>query len=97
MKKHHIISVAVSVAGLIAAVSLVLYLMRDHLKNCPFFSSLSQEEPEEDIFNPETEDSDNPEEPEIHESEKEEKRPSQAKIRRGYIPLNLHFHDEAEA
>ena len=36
MKKHRIISIALSVIGIAATVSLAVYLLKDRIKGCPF-------------------------------------------------------------
>lgn len=83
--------IAFSVIGFLTTLSLILYCLRDRLKACPFCSSFSEDEPEEDMFDTDSEDS-----KEEAASEKEEKHASQAKIRRGYIPLKFHTHDDEE-
>ena len=86
MKKHRIISIALSVIGFAATLALVLYLLKDRIKGCSFCGDDAPDEAEEDIF-----DSD------LDDLEKEEAKPSsQTKVRRGYIPLKFHSHDEAE-
>ena len=91
MKKHRIISIALSVIGIVATLSLVLYLLKDHIKDCHFFGNDS-EEPEEDIFDSDLDDLED-----FVPVEKEEEKPaSQTKIRRGYIPLKFHTHDDKE-
>ena len=84
MKKHRIISIALSVIGIAATVSLAVYLLKDRIKGCPFCGNNSSDEPEEDIFDSDLDDL-------------EEKPSSQTKIRRGYIPLKFHSHEEEEA
>ena len=82
MKKHRIISIALSVIGFAATLALVLYLLKDRIKGCSFCGDDAPDEAEEDIFDS---------------VEKEEAKPSsQTKVRRGYIPLKFHSHDEAE-
>ena len=92
MKKHRIISIALSVIGIAATVSLAVYLLKDRIKGCPFCGNNSSDEPEEDIFNSDLDDLE-----EFVPVEKEEKPSSQTKIRRGYIPLKFHSHEEEEA
>ena len=96
MKKHRIISIALSVIGIAATVSLAIYLLKDRIKDCPLCGKDSSEEPEEDLFDS---DLDDLEEFVPAEKEDEEDQPSsQTKIRRGYIPLKFHSHEEeAEA
>ena len=83
MKKHRIISIALSLA---------VYLLKDRIKGCPFCGNNSSDEPEEDIFDSDLDDLE-----EFVPVEKEEKPSSQTKIRRGYIPLKFHSHEEEEA
>ena len=85
MKKHRIISIALTV-------SLAVYLLKDRIKGCPFCGNNSSDEPEEDIFDSDLDDLE-----EFVPVEKEEKPSSQTKIRRGYIPLKFHSHEEEEA
>ena len=92
MKKHRIISIALSVIGIAATVSLAVYLLKDRIKGCPFCGNNSSDEPEEDIFDSDLDDLE-----EFVPVEKEEKPSSQTKIRRGYIPLKFHSHEEEEA
>lgn len=89
MKKHRIISIALSVIGFAATLSLVLYLLKDHIKGCSLFNNDS-EEPEEDIFDSDLDDL----EDFVPVEKEEEKSSSQTKIRRGYIPLKFHSHEE---
>ena len=92
MKKHRIISIALSVIGIAATVSLAVYLLKDRIKGCPFCGNNSSDEPEEDIFDSDLDDLED-----FVPVEKEEAKPSsQTKVRRGYIPLKFHSHDEAE-
>lgn len=94
MKKHRIISIALSVIGIAATAALVIYLLKDRIKDCPFCGNSSSEEPEEDIFDSDLDDL----EDFVPEEKEEEKSSSQTKVRRGYIPLKFHSHDEeAEA
>ena len=87
MKKHRIISIALSVIGFAATLALVLYLLKDRIKGCSFCGDDAPDEAEEDIFDLE----------DFVPVEKEEAKPSsQTKVRRGYIPLKFHSHDEAE-
>ena len=85
MKKHRIISIALSVIGFAATLALVLYLfLKDRIKGCSFCG--------DDIFDSDLDDLE-----EFVPVEKEEAKPSsQTKVRRGYIPLKFHSHDEAE-
>ena len=92
MKKHRIISIALSVIGFAATLALVLYLLKDRIKDCSFFDNDSSEEAEEDIFDSDLDDL----EDFVPEEKEEEKASSQTKVRRGYIPLKFHSHDEAE-
>lgn len=92
MKKHRIISIALSVIGIATTVSLAVYLLKDRIKGCPFCGNNSSDEPEEDIFDSDLDDLE-----EFVPVEKEEKPSSQTKIRRGYIPLKFHSHEEEEA
>ena len=87
MKKHRIISIALSVIGFATTLALVLYLLKDRIK-LPCGNN-SPEEAEEDIFDSDLDilDDYNPE---------EEKPSNQTKVRRGYIPLKFHSHDEEE-
>ena len=87
MKKHRIISIALSVIGIAATVSLAVYLLKDRIKGCPFCGNNSSDEPEEDIFDSDLDDLE-----EFVPVEKEEKPSSQTKIRRGYIPLRSLFY-----
>ncbi len=90
MKKHRIISIALSVIGIAATLSLIIYLLKDRIKDCPICGKDSFEESEEDIFDSDLDDLE-----EFVPVEKEEEKPfSQTKIRRGYIPLKFHTHDE---
>ena len=50
MKKHRIISIALSVIGFAATVSLVVYLLKDRIKGCSFCGNNASDEAEEDIF-----------------------------------------------
>lgn len=93
MKKNRIISIALSVIGFAATLSLVLYLLKDHIKGCPFCGNDSSEDAEEDIFDSDLDDL----EDFVPEPEEEEKSSTQTKVRRGYIPLKFHSHDEEEA
>lgn len=85
MKKHRIISIALSVIGFATTLALVLYLLKDRIK----IGNTSSEEAEDDIFDSDLDilDDYNPE---------EEKPSNQTKVRRGYIPLKFHSHDEEE-
>ena len=56
MKKHRIISIALSVIGIAATVSLAVYLLKDRIKGCPFCGNNSSDEPEEDIFDSDLDD-----------------------------------------
>lgn len=94
MKKHRIISIALSVIGIAATVSLAIYLLKDRIKDCPLCGKDSSEEPEEDLFDSDLDDL----EEFVPAEKEEEKASSQTKIRRGYIPLKFHSHEEeAEA
>ena len=90
MKKHRIISIALSILGIAATLCLVLYLLKDRISE--FFGNDSSEDAEEDIFDSDLDDLE-----EFVPVEKEEKPSSQTKIRRGYIPLKFHSHEEEEA
>lgn len=92
MKKHRIISIALSVIGIVATLSLVFYLLKDRISE--FCSGDSSEDAEEDIFDSDLDDLEdfNPA------VDEEEPSSSQTKVRRGYIPLKFHSHEEeAEA
>lgn len=90
MKKHRIISIALSVIGIAATVSLAIYLLKDRIKDCPLCGKDSSEEPEEDLFDSDLDDL----EEFVPAEKEEEKASSQTKIRRGYIPLKFHSHEE---
>ncbi len=92
MKKHRIISIALSVIGIAATVSLVGISLKDRIKGCSFCGTTAPDEAEEDIFDSDLDDLE-----EFVPVEKEEAKPSsQTKVRRGYIPLKFHSHDGAE-
>ena len=92
MKKHRIISIALSVIGFAATLALVLYLLKDRIKGCSFCGDDAPDEADEDIFDSDLDDLED-----FVPVEKEEAKPSsQTKVRRGYIPLKFHSHDEAE-
>lgn len=91
MKKHRIISIALSLIGIAATVALAIYLLKDRINGCPFCGS-SSEEPEEDIFDSDLDDL----EDFVPEEKEEDKSSTQTKVRRGYIPLKFHSHDEDE-
>ena len=92
MRKHRIISIALSVIGFAATLALVLYLLKDRIKGCSFCGDDAPDEAEEDIFDSDLDDLED-----FVPVEKEEKSSSQTKIRRGYIPLKFHSHEEEEA
>lgn len=90
MKKHRIISIALSITGFVAGLALVLYLLKDHIKECPFCGNDSSDEAEEDIFDSDLDDL----EDFVPETDEEEKTSAQTKVRRGYIPLKFHSHEQ---
>ena len=92
MKKHRIISIALSVIGFATSLALVLYLLKDRIKSCSFCGDDAPDEAEEDIFDSDLDDL----EDFVPEEKEDEKSSSQTKVRRGYIPLKFHSHDEAE-
>ena len=92
MKKHRIISIALSVIGIAATVTLAIYLLKDRIKGCPLCGDASSEGPEEDLFDSDLDDL----EDFVPVEKEEEKSSSQTKIRRGYIPLKFHSHEEKE-
>ena len=92
MKKHRIISIALSVIGFAATLALVLYLLKDRIKGYSVCGDDALDEEEEDIFDSDLDDL----EDFVPADKEEEKSSSQTKIRRGYIPLKFHSHDEAE-
>ena len=89
MKKHRIISIALSVIGFAATIALAAYLLKDRIKGCSFCGTSSDDTPEEDFFDSDLDDLE-----EFITEEQEEEKPSQTKIRRGYIPLKFHSHEE---
>ena len=56
MKKHRIISIALSVIGFAATLALVLYLLKDRIKGCSFCGDDAPDEAEEDIFDSDLDD-----------------------------------------
>lgn len=90
MKKNRIISITLSIVGFVAGLALVLYLLKDHINGCPFCGSDSSEDAEEDIFDSDLDDL----EDFVPEADEEEKASTQTKVRRGYIPLKFHSHEE---
>lgn len=88
MKKHRIISIALSVLGIAATLCLALYLLKDRISE--LLGSDSSEDAEEDIFDSDLDDL----EDFIPAADEEDQPSSQTKIRRGYIPLKFHSHEE---
>ena len=79
--------------GFAATLALVLIFKSNHAsKGCSFCGDDAPDEAEEDIFDSDLDDLED-----FVPVEKEEAKPSsQTKVRRGYIPLKFHSHDEAE-
>lgn len=92
MKKHRIISIALSVIGIATTLALVLYLLKDSINGCSFCGDDAPDEAEEDIFDSDLDDL----EDFVPVEKEEEKSSSQTKVRRGYIPLKFHSHNETE-
>lgn len=84
MKKKSNVMFFASLLAIISAAVVLLYVFKDHLKNCPFCKNLCPEKEDFDIMDEEF----SFEEPEEELHEKEEK--PAAKVRRGYIPIHFH-------